>query len=311
MKHLARIGVLVVLVPLSAFLGAAGSADGLNTPDLKTSVTALRGGKEFAPKDARGAFLAVHLVPTAQGTDEANAKFVNDFAGNAAHLAGFREIFVVTDAAPWVSGLGDNAALVYVDSGGMLANELGLAAARAAATVVFDPSGKELFRWNGKGEQDRLSFSGFEQRFNKASADAAIKEYNLPSGSNLAIDGYDPVSYFSGGKPAKGNASITSTWHGVKYQFATKENRDLFNAKPDEYAPTYGGWCATAMGAKGAKVEVDPTNYKIKDGRLHLFYKDFFSNALSDWNKHEKEWEPAADANWKKTSGEDARKPAK
>ena len=50
------------------------------------------------------------------------------------------------------------------------------------------------------------------------------------------------------------------------------------------------------------KVEIDPTNFKVKDGRLHLFYKDFFSDALKDWNKNEKEWEPKADANWKKTT---------
>jgi hypothetical protein len=61
------------------------------------------------------------------------------------------------------------------------------------------------------------------------------------------------------------------------------------------------------MGAKGTKVEIDPTNFKVKDGRLHLFYKDFFSDALKDWNRNEKEWEPKADTNWKKTTGEDAR----
>ncbi len=134
-----------------------------------------------------------------------------------------------------------------------------------------------------------------------------VKDYNLPKGSRTAIEGYDPVAYFNAGKPAKGDLKITSVWQGVTYQFASKANRDLFNAEPEKYAPTYGGWCATAMGAKGTKVEIDPTNFKMKDGWLHLFYKDFFSDALKDWNKKEKEWEPKADANWKKTAGEDAR----
>ena len=59
------------------------------------------------------------------------------------------------------------------------------------------------------------------------------------------------------------------------------------------------------MGAKGTKVEISPTSFKVKDGRLFLFYKSLFSDALSDWNKHEGEWEPAADRHWKKLTNED------
>jgi hypothetical protein len=65
------------------------------------------------------------------------------------------------------------------------------------------------------------------------------------------------------------------------------------------------------MGAKGTKVEIDPTNFKVKDGRLFLFYKGTFSDALKDWNKHEAEWEPAADRNWKKLTNEEPPKPPK
>jgi hypothetical protein len=39
------------------------------------------------------------------------------------------------------------------------------------------------------------------------------------------------------------------------------------------------------MGAKGEKVEVDPENYRIYEGKLYLFYKNFFSNTLDDWKK--------------------------
>ena len=62
---------------------------------------------------------------------------------------------------------------------------------------------------------------------------------------------------------------------------------------------------------KGTKVEVDPTNFKVKEGRLHLFYKSLFGDAQKDWNQHEREWEPAADINWKKLTGEEARGPAR
>ncbi|MBS0191985.1 MAG: YHS domain protein [Planctomycetes bacterium] len=148
-----------------------------------------------------------------------------------------------------------------------------------------------------------MPYSEFEARFTAETQSPALKDYNLPKGSRLAIEGYDPVSYFAG-RPVKGDPKFSSTWRGVMYQFADAANRDKFNANPDAFTPTYGGWCATAMAYKASKVEIDPTNFKVKDGRLHLFYKDFFSDALKEWNKHETEWEPKADTNWKKISGE-------
>ncbi|MBX3378496.1 MAG: YHS domain-containing protein [Phycisphaeraceae bacterium] len=305
MTTFSRIG-LVSAFAFSGFVAAA-SSPGVNTYDIKSSVTSLQGSQTFSPKESAGKFLAIHYLPSAAGQAKAHADVVKDFAANSQRLAGLKEVFIVAEPATWTTNLGDAAALVFIDRGNGLAGELEITTLTSPATVVFDPAGQELFRWAGNGEHDHLSFAAFEQRFTKATAASALADYNLPKGSTLAIEGYDPVSYFAAGKAVKGNAAVVSTWRGVKYQFASKQNREIFNADPDKYAPTYGGWCASAMGAKGTKVEIDPTNFKIKDGRLHLFYKDFFSNALSDWNKHEKEWEPAADANWKKTSGEDPR----
>ena len=54
------------------------------------------------------------------------------------------------------------------------------------------------------------------------------------------------------------------------------------------------------MGAKGEKVEVDPENYKIINGVLNLFYKNFFSNTIDDWNKDETKLKKQADINWTK-----------
>jgi hypothetical protein len=89
----------------------------------------------------------------------------------------------------------------------------------------------------------------------------------------------------------------------VTYRFATEENKALFDSSPGKYLPTYGGWCATAM-AKGEKVEIDPTNFKVTNGRLFLFFKAFYANAQKDWNKDEGALTLKADANWKKLSGE-------
>ena len=74
----------------------------------------------------------------------------------------------------------------------------------------------------------------------------------------LALEGYDPVSYFTEKKAVKGKSSIVTEHGQVKYQFSTQKNKDLFLASPSSYKPQYGGYCAYAMGAYGEKVEVDP-----------------------------------------------------
>ena len=124
------------------------------------------------------------------------------------------------------------------------------------------------------------------------------KNFNIEK-SNLALQGYDAVSYFSG-KPKKGQKSISSTYKSVLYWFTTAQNLATFNANPDKYEPAYGGWCAYAMGAKGEKVEVDAENFKIIKGKNYLFYKDFFSNTINDWNKDEASLFGKAEINWKK-----------
>lgn len=116
---------------------------------------------------------------------------------------------------------------------------------------------------------------------------------------NTAISGYDPVSYFSN-KPLKGKVNLTYNYEGINYRFANPNNLETFKKTPEKYEPAYGGWCAYAMGAKGEKVEVDPENYRIYEGKLYLFYKNFFSNTLDDWKKEEVKLKKQADTNWNK-----------
>ena len=127
------------------------------------------------------------------------------------------------------------------------------------------------------------------------------KEYNVAA-DKLAIAGYDPVSYFKGG-PAEGKKEFTTQLDGIFYRFANADNKKAFDAEPQKYKPAYGGWCATAM-AEGKKVEIDPKNYKITNGRLFLFFKAWYANAINDWNKDEKGMTAKADAAWKSISGE-------
>lgn len=126
-------------------------------------------------------------------------------------------------------------------------------------------------------------------------------QYNVGE-DRLAIEGYDPVSYFDG-QPKKGDKAITTEYEGIVYRFTSEANRDRFLAEPNHFKPAYGGWCATAM-ASGEKVAINPTNYKLVNGRLMLFYKSLLVNARNDWDKNEAKLLPEADAHWREISGE-------
>ena len=87
--------------------------------------------------------------------------------------------------------------------------------------------------------------------------------------NTVAIKGYDPVAYFTAAKALKGTEDFTFSWHGMTWFFQSKENRDLFAASPEKYAPQYDGWCAWAM-TEARKAVIDPEVWKIVDGKLYL-----------------------------------------
>ncbi|ASZ14940.1 MULTISPECIES: YHS domain-containing (seleno)protein [Chitinophaga] len=122
------------------------------------------------------------------------------------------------------------------------------------------------------------------------------------SKTGLAIEGYDPVAYFTENKAIEGKKSLSTTYQGITYRFSSAGNKAVFAAHPEQYQPQYGGWCAYAMGAKGEKVEIDPETFKIINGKLYLFYNKFLNNTLKTWNKDETRLKAAADQNWTKVS---------
>lgn len=130
------------------------------------------------------------------------------------------------------------------------------------------------------------------------SASKKISEYNLEN--KVAIQGYDPVSYFKQNKAVKGKKEISASYEGIIYQFSSASNKEIFSKNPASFEPQYGGWCAYAMGSAGEKVEINPETFKIIDGKLYLFYNAFFNNTLKSWNKNEASLKAKADANWKK-----------
>lgn len=148
-----------------------------------------------------------------------------------------------------------------------------------------------------------FAFSTLNQLPALAQSNAGVRkeQFNLENG--LAIQGYDPVAYFTKNKAVKGSAANAFTYKNVTYRFASAANMKAFQESPASFEPQYGGWCAYAMGAVGDKVEIDPETFKIVDGKLFLFYHSFINNTLIRWNKDEPNLHKKANANWTKLVG--------
>ena len=126
--------------------------------------------------------------------------------------------------------------------------------------------------------------------------DVRKKNFNIKD--NIALEGFDPVSYFEG-KPQEGKSEFRLSYKAVTYQFVSQANLTKFKTNPEKYEPAYGGWCAYAMGESGEKVKIDPETFTILDGRLYLFYNFWGNNTLKDWKKDERKLQESGDRNWK------------
>ena len=112
--------------------------------------------------------------------------------------------------------------------------------------------------------------------------------------SNQAIRGYDPVAYFTSGKPVKGDQKFALHWKDADWYFVSKENLNSFAKNPGKYAPQYGGYCAYGM-SEGHKAPTDPDAWTIVDGKLYLNYS---TDVRTKWRQNEKDRISNADKNW-------------
>lgn len=123
------------------------------------------------------------------------------------------------------------------------------------------------------------------------SAPAFGKDYTH---STPGISGYDPVSYFTDGKPVKGNGYHVTDFEGVTYAFASEGHKKLFEANPKKYVPAYGGYCAYGV-AVGKKFVADPEVWKVVDGTLYL---NLDRDIQRKWQKDVPGNIKKADRNW-------------
>jgi len=118
---------------------------------------------------------------------------------------------------------------------------------------------------------------------------------NLDS-SGIAIQGYDPVAFFSDNKPVKGNAAFVAKRDGAVYLFASKEHREMFVKEPMKYEPCFGGYCAYGV-SRNKLVEIDVDAFQIVDGKLLLQYS---KGVRDDFNADQKGNLTKANDNWPK-----------
>lgn len=100
-------------------------------------------------------------------------------------------------------------------------------------------------------------------------------------GDGLAIEGHDPVAYFTQNAAVKGSSDISAMHEGAKYYFSSKENLQKFQSEPAKYLPAYGGYCAFAV-SRGATASVEPDKFTIIKGKLYLNYN---GNVQTVWRE--------------------------
>jgi YHS domain-containing protein len=121
--------------------------------------------------------------------------------------------------------------------------------------------------------------------------------------NKLANKGYDVVNYFTTNSAKRGSVEFSTTNNGATYYFVNTENLNAFKANPIKYLPQYDGYCAFAVAKMNKKVPVNPETFRIDDGKLYLFYNDFWEgkpfNTIVPWLNNEAEMEKLAVTNWK------------
>jgi len=125
--------------------------------------------------------------------------------------------------------------------------------------------------------------------------EATTKVYSTDNG---AIDGYDPVAFFTDSSAVKGDKAFTTEWNGASWCFASAENLDAFKSNPEKYAPQYGGYCAYGT-ADGHLSPTQAETWTILDNKLYFNYN---MKVKERWAQDQRGYIEKADKNWPELS---------
>lgn len=88
--------------------------------------------------------------------------------------------------------------------------------------------------------------------------------------SGLAIEGYDPVAYFTDESAVRGLPDYEAAESGAVWRFRNGSNRDAFVAHPEIYGPRFGGYDPIDL-ARGVTAGGNPRFWVVSGQRLYLF----------------------------------------
>ena len=145
-----------------------------------------------------------------------------------------------------------------------------------------------------------LLFSCTQELSSSSPLDKGSSSYtwNLTgTNSNLSIQGYDAVSYFSLNKndnAIKGSPKFSYKWEGAVWYFSSAANLETFKSNPKKYIPQYGGYCAYAA-ARNYLYRIDPNAWTIKNSKLYLnaskgLRSTWIQNIDNEISKADKNW---------------------
>jgi YHS domain-containing protein len=122
--------------------------------------------------------------------------------------------------------------------------------------------------------KDKNIFSKDKSIFTKENMSNPIQASPIQANEEgVAIDGFDPVAYFTENQAIKGNATHSCQYQNRTWHFSSAENRDKFLANPEQFAPQYGGYCSHSI-HENKLVRSDPQSFIVRDNKLYLYYND-------------------------------------
>lgn len=122
----------------------------------------------------------------------------------------------------------------------------------------------------------------------------SAQESEIYAPAGVAINGYDPVAFFTESTIVKGTDSLTLKWKDVTWQFASKNNLEAFSKDPEKFSPQYGGYCAYGT-SEGHKAPTQVETWTIVDGKLYFNYN---TRVQQLWNKDQQNHIKLADEKW-------------
>lgn len=91
--------------------------------------------------------------------------------------------------------------------------------------------------------------------------------------SGLAIEGFDPVAYFTESMAFQGLPDFEAREAGAVWRFRNEGNRASFVAHPEIYGPQFGGYDPVDLG-RGVTYAGNPRFWVVAGQRLYLFGRE-------------------------------------